>query len=77
MNIANSDMVKAGVDALTGFLTIINKISEAVATIVPGKGLDGVVKSLMNIGAIIGAMKIGGSILNCALSRGAIGKGKA
>ena len=25
MNIANSDMVKAGVDALTGFLTIINK----------------------------------------------------
>ena len=77
MNIANSDMVKAGVDALTGFLTIINKISEAVATIVPGKGLDGIVKSLMNIGAIIGAMKIGGSILNGDLFRGSIGKGKA
>ena len=76
MNIANSDMVKAGVDALTGFLTIINKISEAIATIVPGKGLDGVVKSLMNIGAIIGAMKIGGSILNGDLFRGSIGKGK-
>ena len=76
MNIANSDMVKAGVDALTGFLTIINKISEAVATIVPGKGLDGIVKSLMNIGAIIGAMKIGGSILNGDLFRGSIGKGK-
>lgn len=77
MNIANSDMVKAGVDALTGFLTIINKISEAVATIVPGKGLDGVVKSLMNIGAIIGGMKIGGSILNGDLFRGSIGKGKS
>ena len=77
MNIANSDMVKSGVDALTGFLTIINKISEAIATIVPGKGLDGVVKSLMNIGAIIGAMKIGGSILNGDLFRGSIGKGKA
>lgn len=77
MNISNSDMVKDGVDALTGFLTIINKISEAVATIVPGKGLDGVVKSLMNIGAIIGAMKIGGSILNGDLFRGSIGKGKA
>ena len=77
MNISNSDMVKDGVDALTGLLTIINKISEAVATIVPGKGLDGVVKSLMNIGAIIGAMKIGGSILNGDLFRGSIGKGKA
>ena len=76
MNISNSDMVKDGVDALTGLLTIINKISEAVATIVPGKGLDGVVKSLMNIGAIIGAMKIGGSILNGDLFRGSIGKGK-
>ena len=63
-------------ELINNVLTIINKISEAVATIVPGKGLDGVVKSLMNIGAIIGAMKIGGSILNGDLFRGSIGKGK-
>jgi len=74
MNITNSDMVKAGIDALTGFLNVLNQIGEKLTKLVPGQFFDGIAKSLLNISMIIASMKIGGSILNGDIFRGAIGK---
>jgi hypothetical protein len=50
MGIMNSDLVKVGVDALTKFLEVVNKVTGA---------LDGVGGSLIKIISVVGIFKLG------------------
>lgn len=69
MGIANSDLIKIAVDALTSLITAVNKLTA---------GLPGVGKSLANIGLAIGAFKIGKTTFNKAFaSFGAAFRGEA
>lgn len=58
MSIANSDVIKGVVDALTGLVQGINKVVNAVSG---GKGL---LKSIAAIGISVGGLKLGRSLFN-------------
>jgi hypothetical protein len=57
MGLANNEVLKAGVDALTGLLTIINKMTTGLS------GGNGLVKSVISLGTAFGALKAGGTAL--------------
>ena len=58
MGLANNSVIKAVVDALTGLLNVINKISSGLS------GNNGFLKSLFDIGILAGSLKAGRSIFN-------------
>jgi hypothetical protein len=57
MGLTNNDFLKAGVDALTGLLNAINKLTSAFS------GEGGVTKGLLSLLTIVGAIKGGKSLL--------------
>lgn len=57
MNLANSTVIKAGVDFLSGLLETINKLIEAMS------GGNGLVASFVTLGTVIGALKTGNALL--------------
>jgi hypothetical protein len=58
MGLANNEVIKLGVDVLTGILETVNKLTEALS------GGNGLVKSLVSLMTVIGALKGGASIFN-------------
>ena len=56
MNLANNDILKGGVDILTGILNTVNNLTEAFS------GNNGLTKSLLSFLTLIGALK-GGSMI--------------
>lgn len=61
MSLANNDILKLGVDALTGFLNIVNKLIDGLS------GGNGLVKSVLSLSAAIGGLKLGKTILKKGL----------
>ena len=59
MNIANNSLIKAGVDILTGLLNVINKLTG---------WMPGLVGSFANLALVFGALRIGGALLQKALT---------
>lgn len=59
MGIANSDIIKFGIDVLTGLITAINKITD---------GLPGVASGFAKIGVAILALKGGSAIFNALIA---------
>ena len=57
MGLANNELLKAGVNALTWALETINKITDAIS------GGSGLIKSIVSLSAVIGGLKLGGKIL--------------
>lgn len=57
MGLANNEVLKAGVDFLTWILETVNKLTDAVS------GGNGLVKSLVSLTGVIGALKLGGKVL--------------
>ena len=53
MGLANNSIIKAVVDLLTNFLNVINKLSSGIS------GNNGVLKSLVDIGILMGGLKLG------------------
>ena len=58
MGLANNEVIKLGVDTLTGILETVNKLTESLS------GGNGLVKSLVSLITVIGALKGGASIFN-------------
>jgi hypothetical protein len=56
MGLTNNDFLKAGVDALTGLLNVINGIISGLS------GENGAAKSIISLLTVVGALK-GGSLL--------------
>ena len=59
MNIADDELIKLGIDLLTGLLNTINNLT--------GK-LPGITKSFANLGLVFVALRAGGALLNTALN---------
>jgi hypothetical protein len=57
MGLANNEILKLGVDLLTGLLNAINKVTSSLS------GGNGLVKSIINLATVIGALKGGASII--------------
>jgi hypothetical protein len=66
MGLANNEILKTGVDLLTGLINTVNNLTSALSN---GKGL---VKSLVNLVTIIGALKGG-----LAMAKGVFGQGRS
>jgi hypothetical protein len=58
MNIADDELIKLGIDLLTGLLTIINKLTGS---------LPGLIGSFANLALAFGALRVGGALLNSVL----------
>ena len=59
MGIANSSLIKAGVDALTWLLNTINSLTD-----VGSEGLGGIVTSILRLGTVLLGLKAGSSVFN-------------
>lgn len=57
MGLANNEVIKFGVDLLTGILTVVNKLTSALS------GDNGLVKSFISLVTVVGALKGGGAIV--------------
>jgi hypothetical protein len=57
MGLANNEILKLGVDLLTGLLETINKVTDAIS------GGNGLTKSVVSLIAVIGALKGGKALL--------------
>ena len=57
MGITNSTLIKTGVDLLTGFLSILNKLIDGIS------GESGLIKAIASIGIAWSGLKLGGNIL--------------
>lgn len=68
MGLANNEILKLGVDLLTGLLEVVNKLTNALS------GGGGLVKSIISLMTVIGALKGGGMLLGKAESAGLFGK---
>ena len=72
MGLANNEVLKAGVDALTWVLETVNKLTDAIS------GGNGLAKSITNLMTVVGALKLGKGILDKSNFgggvRGAFGK---
>ena len=68
MGLANNEILKFGVDLLTGVLEVVNKLTNALS------GGGGLVKSVISLMTVIGALKGGGMLLGKAESAGFFGK---
>lgn len=62
MGLANNEILKGGVDLLTGLLETINNLTTAMS------GGSGLIKSVTSLVTIIGALKVGKSLLGGGLS---------
>lgn len=60
MGLANSDIIKGAVDALT---TLIEGINKAIGLIEKLTGNSGIVKSLVSLVTVIGALQIGKKVV--------------
>jgi hypothetical protein len=71
MGLANNEILKGAVDALTAILNGINNIINALS------GGNGLIKSVLSLGAVIGSLALGRTLLDSLLgSVGAtLGKG--
>jgi hypothetical protein len=58
MGLANNEIIKLGVDLLTGLLETINNITSALS------GGNGLVKSIISLVTVIGALKGGKSLFD-------------
>ena len=58
MGLANNEVIKLGVDVLTGILETVNKLTESLS------GGNGLIKSIVSLASVIGALKGGASIFN-------------
>ena len=58
MGLANNEILKFGVDLLTGFLETVNKLTDALS------GGNGLVKSVISLVTVIGALKGGSALLS-------------
>jgi hypothetical protein len=61
MGLANNEILKGAIDALTFIINGVNKLTDALS------GGNGLVKSLISLVAVIGALKGGRSLLGGAL----------
>ena len=59
MNIADDELIKLGIDLLTGLLNIINKLTGS---------LPGLLGSFANLALVFGALRVGGALLGKALT---------
>jgi len=66
MGIANSDLVKAGVDFLTLLLNTVNKLTDGFGLLTGNVG--GFVSSLLKIGLLAGGLKAGKGLMFGGLS---------
>ena len=57
MGITNSEVIKFGVDLLTTFLTVINKLIDGIS------GGNGLIKSLLSLGITLGGLSIGKNLV--------------
>ena len=57
MSLTNSEVIKFGVDLLTNFLTIINKLIDGIS------GGNGLIKSILSLGIAFGGLKIGKNLI--------------
>jgi hypothetical protein len=62
MGLANNQILKGGVDLLTGLLKAINGLTEAIS------GSNGAVKSVLNLGVALMGLKAGGAVLSGVLA---------
>lgn len=63
MGLTNSSILKGGIDALTGGITIINKFIDAVGKISP-EPFKNINKSLLTLVGTLGALRLGGSLFS-------------
>lgn len=63
MGLANNDILKFGVDLLGGFLKVVNQTTDAIS------GGNGLVKSVLSLGAVIGGLKLGGAAVKKGLPK--------
>jgi hypothetical protein len=64
MGLANNEILKFGVDLLTGFLETVNKLTDALS------GGNGLVKSVISLITVIGALKGGNALLSGLFGKG-------
>jgi hypothetical protein len=57
MGLSNNAIIKGAVDLLTGILTSINNIINAIS------GGSGLIKSILSLGAAMGALAVGKALL--------------
>lgn len=57
MGLTNSEIIKFGVDLLTNFLTIINKLIDGIS------GGNGLIKSILSLSIAFGGLKIGKNLI--------------
>ena len=57
MGLTNSEVIKFGVDLLTGFLTVVNKLIDGIS------GNNGLIKSLLSLGITLGGLSIGKNLV--------------
>jgi TP901 family phage tail tape measure protein len=62
MGLANNEILKGGIDLLTGLLETINKLTDALS------GGSGLGKSIVNFMTVIGALKGGKALLSGGFS---------
>ena len=67
MGLANNEILKFGVDLLTGVLEAVNKLTEALS------GGNGLIKSFVNLVAVVGALKGGSQLFGKLFGEGKIG----
>jgi hypothetical protein len=67
MGLANNEILKFGVDLLTGVLETVNKLTEALS------GGNDLIKSFVNLIAVVGALKGGSMLFGKLLGEGKIG----
>lgn len=68
MGLSNNEIIGAVVSSLTTVLTSINKLIDALS------GGNGLIKSVMTLGTVIGGLKVGGSLFTKALQSSSIQK---
>ena len=61
MGLADNELIKLGIDLLTAVLTVINDITDGIS------GENGLLKSVINLAAAFGALKLGGWLLTKGL----------
>ena len=58
MGLSNNEFIKSGVDLLTNLLTTINSLIDKIS------GGNGLIKSVLSFGAVLGGLKLGKSIIS-------------
>jgi hypothetical protein len=72
MGLANNNILKGGVSALTGLIEVINKVTDGIS------GGNGIIKSIINLGVAFAGLKAGKAILGgIMMSLGNAARGNA